>query len=127
MNIKGFFLVAAVGMSTLGATLFSAMSVSADSKPRDGSFGRRSGKRMERMAKELNLTPAQMTRLETIMKESRARSQKIRANQSLTAERKRAQMKAAREATRKRMIAVLTPPQRQKLAAMQQERRKQSR
>ena len=129
MNLKKLMVIAAIGASTLGTAAYTMHTATAQGgKPqgsqKNGQFrerGQRGKRMMERMEKELNLTSAQKARIQTIMKESRTKSQKIRENQSLSPEQKRAQMKSNREATMKRVNTVLTPQQRQKLASMRKE------
>jgi Spy/CpxP family protein refolding chaperone len=125
MKFNRLLFIAALGASTLGAT-FASQPVYAEGGKgtAKGTFeGRRGGRRdggrmMERMAKELNLSAGQKTKIQAIMKESRERGRKIRENKSLSEDQKRAKMRENREATRKRMDAVLTATQKKKLAVM---------
>jgi periplasmic protein CpxP/Spy len=86
--------------------------------------GRR-GRMGEKFAKELGLTEKQKASMQKVMKESRAKSEKIRNDKSLSEDQKRKKMMANREDTRKRMNAILTPKQRDKAKKMREEWRKE--
>ena len=129
MKINRLFLVAALGVSTLGVTQLGQPAF-AERSTKGTYEGRRGGPRgggrmMGKMAQELNLSASQKTKLQNIMKESRERGRKIRENTSLSEDQKRTRMRENRMATRKRMDAVLTSDQKKKLAAMRSKMRAQ--
>ena len=68
---------------------------------------RRRGRPIERLAKELKITPAQRAKIKPILAEETR------------------QIRAIRAATRTKLIAVLTPEQRKKMAAIQARERQQ--
>jgi Spy/CpxP family protein refolding chaperone len=63
----------------------------------------------------LNLTPDQKTKLEALVKEGKTKREAIWKNQSLTQDQKKQQMTALREEGRKKLAAILTKEQQQKL------------
>lgn len=65
--------------------------------------------------KALNLTPDQKTKLEALVKEGKQKREAIWKNQSLTQEQKQQQMQELRADGRKRLAAILTKEQQQKL------------
>jgi Spy/CpxP family protein refolding chaperone len=135
MNFNRLFLIAALGASTLsvsltGQTAFAENGAKGSNKGTyKGTYeGRRGGPRggarmMQRMADELKLTSSQKTKIQSIMRESRERGRKIRENKSLSEEQKRKKMFENRDATKKRMDAVLTSTQKKKLAEMRKQMR----
>jgi len=72
----------------------------------------------DKMAKELNLTADQQTKLKQLMEADRAKMKALHQDQSLTAEQKKQQSQALRETMKNDMNSVLTPEQQQKLASM---------
>lgn len=84
----------------MGALLSATMSGVAFGQPGMGREGRGPGRRLERMAQELNLTAAQKTQVSKIMEENRVEMQKLR------------------EKTKRRIAGVLNADQRKKLEEM---------
>ncbi len=70
------------------------------------------------VAQRLGLSDAQKAQLKNMRSQLAAAVQGIRANHALTAEQARAQIAAARKASREPMRAVLTPDQQTRLAQM---------
>jgi Spy/CpxP family protein refolding chaperone len=68
-----------------------------------------------RLARRLNLSPAQIGQARAIRASTHAAIAAIRANASLTKDQKRAQIHGLRVATRHQMDAVLTPVQQARL------------
>jgi len=66
---------------------------------------------------ELNLTPDQQAKIKVIREDSRKQLEALRANTSLSAEAKKAQMKEIFTATREKTRQLLTPEQRAKFDA----------
>jgi Spy/CpxP family protein refolding chaperone len=126
MNLKRLFLIVAVGASTVGIagqTVTGALADGGRPKAYSKQDGPRRGRMMDRMAQELKLTPSQKTRIQKIMDDSRARGHKIWEDKSLSNTQKRKKMSENREATHKRIDAVLTPDQRKKMNAMRAQMR----
>ena len=122
MNLKSHLRVGALmlGLSLCGGLLTSA----AHAAPGDGATkagkGQRGGMRggAMRMMKELNLTDAQKARLKPIMETQRDEMKKLREDTTLDRKAKMAKMKTLRDATEKKVDAVLTADQRKKLVAI---------
>jgi Spy/CpxP family protein refolding chaperone len=85
--------------------------------------GQQRGDRMQRMAKELNLTAAQKARLQPILENSRQQMKALRSNTSLSPEQKRTRMRAIHEATQTKIRSILTTDQRRKLDEMKRQRK----
>ncbi len=85
------------------------------------------GRRMEEMAKQLNLTPDQTTQLRAIMQEQRTKMEALRSDTSDTQRDRRKQMMAIHEEEVGKIHAILTPEQKTKYDAMQAEMRDQMR
>jgi Spy/CpxP family protein refolding chaperone len=81
------------------------------------------GKRMEWMAKQLNLTDDQKQQLKQHHEQERQQWQALRQDTSLTKEQKREKMKAMREQDQQFMDSILTADQKTKLAQLKQERK----
>lgn len=73
---------------------------------------------MQAVAQAIGLTNAQKAQMQAIMTQGYQQAFALHQNASLTPQAKQAKMMALQQATRKRMMAVLTPAQKQKLAAM---------
>jgi Spy/CpxP family protein refolding chaperone len=94
---------------------------------KDGHGGKRRGGRglsLERLSAQLNLSEAQKARLKPILEEARASRRALRMNESVPPEERRARMRAHMERTQARIMAVLTPAQKQKMLEMRREREK---
>jgi Spy/CpxP family protein refolding chaperone len=72
----------------------------------------------QRVAKELNLTADQQTKMKSIMESANQQERTIKQNQSLSQEDKHAQIKQLRDSTKSQISAILTPDQQQKFAQM---------
>jgi Spy/CpxP family protein refolding chaperone len=72
----------------------------------------------QRVAKELNLTADQQTKIKSIMQSSNQQMRTIEQNQSLSQQDKRAQINQLRDSTKTQISALLTPDQQQKFAQM---------
>jgi Spy/CpxP family protein refolding chaperone len=70
------------------------------------------------MAKELNLTADQQTKVKSIMESTHQQMRTIEQNQSLSKQDKQAQIKQLHESTKTQISALLTPDQQQKFAQM---------
>jgi Spy/CpxP family protein refolding chaperone len=76
----------------------------------------------ERMAKELNLTADQQTKMKSIMESTHQQMRAIEDNQSLSQQDKHAKIQALHESTKSQISAILTPEQQQKFAQMHEHR-----
>ena len=74
-------------------------------------------KRQRRPMSNLNLTPAQKTKMQAIMKDARAKREALRGNTTLAPAQKRAQMQAIAKDSMAKASAILTPAQLAKLKA----------
>jgi Spy/CpxP family protein refolding chaperone len=72
----------------------------------------------QRVAKELNLTADQQTKMKSIMQSANQQERTIKQNQSLSQDDKHAQIKQLRDSTKSQISAILTPDQQQKFAQM---------
>lgn len=75
-------------------------------------------KRMERLAKALDLTEEQKTKIKSILQNEKSQIKSVQEDTSLSAEQKQAKLEEDRKAARADMRAVLTPEQQKKLAAI---------
>ncbi len=73
---------------------------------------------MERMAQMLGLNASQKSKIMAIITAQRPQMQAVAGNKSLTQQQKMTKMRAMNEAGMKKVNAILTPAQRQKLAAI---------
>ncbi len=75
-----------------------------------------------RMLKELNLTESQTSRIKTIQADATIQRKAISGNSALTQDQKKSQMKTLAASTMSKMMAILTPEQKQTLQKMMTER-----
>ena len=127
MKIRKLLAVAAflsVGVSTLPLVLPAQAATKHPATSQQKSKSRQGAGRnaMEMVARRLNLTEKQKARIKPIVEQSLQRSQKVRADKSLSAEQKRAKTRAIRMETWKKVNPILTKAQRQELAEMLRER-----
>ena len=85
--------------------------------------GQRSGKRLKKLAAELNLTDAQKAQLKPILQSSRQQAEAIKNNATLSEAARKSQLKDLRKSNRSQMLTILTPAQRTQLKAMRQAKR----
>lgn len=78
---------------------------------------------LNRMTTELNLSPDQKAKVETILNDSKAKSDAVIAKYKGDREAAKPEMKAIKKETDKRISGVLTPEQNQKFAQMKEDRR----
>lgn len=88
-----------------------------------GMHGDHPGRRMDWLAKQLNLTDDQKTKLQPIFENEASQMRAVRDDTSLNPDQRRAKMKQIRESTRPQIDAVLTPEQQQKFQQLQEQRR----
>jgi protein CpxP len=80
-------------------------------------------RQLERMTRELNLTPDQVTQVKAINEAQRAQMMALRNDSTIPQEDKRGKMMAMRQETEGKIRAVLTEEQRPKYEAMLAEQR----
>jgi protein CpxP len=98
--------------------------------PRDGGpggRGRMDDRRIERMTKEVSLTPAQVTSIRAVEAESRAQSMALRQDTSVPQDQKREKMMAIRDAAQVKVRALLDDTQKVKFDAMEARMRERMR
>jgi Spy/CpxP family protein refolding chaperone len=83
-----------------------------------GGPGMMGGNPGERMAKELNLTADQQTKMKAIMESTHQQMSAIEKDQSLSQQDKHAKIQQLHESTKSQISAILTPDQQQKFAQM---------
>jgi len=94
--------------------------------------GPRGGARMmmgnpEQLAKDLNLTKDQQTKLKALSEKMQKQGETIRADKSLSEDQRRQKMMGVFQGYSQQMQAILTSEQKQKLQKMMEERMKQMR
>jgi Spy/CpxP family protein refolding chaperone len=81
--------------------------------------------RLDRMSKELNLTQEQKDKIRPLLEEQNKQMGELRNNTSLTPEQKRDKARVTMVETREKIVAVLTPEQKQKLVQHMNQMRQQ--
>jgi len=114
MKIKRLFLAATAATLLVSSSTF----VLAKAADNDGKFEKRIEHRIEKMKKKLNLTDQQVTQAKAIMEEAKPQMKAdFKAMKDAPKDQKetlRAQFKKDREATKEKLMAILTPDQRTK-------------
>jgi Spy/CpxP family protein refolding chaperone len=87
--------------------------------------GYRHRHRMQKLTKELNLTPDQQTKIKPIFQQARAQAKTIHQDTTLNQDQKRAKMKELHENTMAQLNGILTPEQQTQLKQLQEQRRAQ--
>jgi Spy/CpxP family protein refolding chaperone len=81
------------------------------------------GRRADMLKQNLNLTDDQTSQVKTIFEDSRTKMEALRSNSSLSQDDRRSQMMSFRKAENDKIDALLTPDQKTKYAALQQQMR----
>ena len=81
--------------------------------------------RLDRMSKELNLTQEQRDKIRPLLEEQDKQMGELRNNTSLTQEQKRDKARAMMMETHEKLVAVLTPEQKEKLKQHMDQMRQQ--
>ena len=81
------------------------------------------GARAEMLKKNLNLTDDQTSQVKTIFEDSRTKMEGVRSNSSLSQDDRRSQMMSIRKTENEKINALLTPDQKTKYAALQEQMR----
>ena len=79
--------------------------------------------RVEKMARFLNLSDNQKSRIGRILQDAQNQAQSMRGDKNITREQKQERRRNMRSQIQNRINAVLTPQQRDKMAQMQERRR----
>lgn len=126
--------LAVLGLSTVVGAGLSAQAAPASNSGLNGTNngqgagrgrhkGGRGGLNLRGMAQKLNLTAEQQTQITTILQSSRAQSQGVRQDSSLTEAQTQERVKAIHKASRDAVMNVLTPAQQTQLRQMMAQRR----
>lgn len=107
----------------VGSTLAFAPPSLAGAKHAGTGAGKHAGKRMAKMADELGLTDAQKAQIKPILMNAALKVRTVRQNTSLSPEARKAQLKDIRKSTKQQIAAILTPAQKQRLAATRHHRK----
>ena len=81
------------------------------------------GARADMMKKNLNLSDDQTSQVKGIFEDSRTKMEALRSNTSLSQDDRRSQMMSIHKAEQDKITALLTPDQKTKYAAMQEQMR----
>lgn len=81
------------------------------------------GKRADMLKQNLSLTDDQTSQVKTIFEDSRTKMEALRSNSSLSQDDRRSQMMSLRKAENDKIEALLTPDQKTKYAALQEQMR----
>lgn len=122
--------LAVLGLSTVLGTGISAQAAPGTNGAngeqgagRGGRKGGRGGMNLRGMAQKLNLSAAQQSQIKAIFESSRAQSQQIRGDASLTEAQQKERLKAVHKASRDAVMNVLTPAQKAQLQQMMAQKR----
>ncbi len=88
-----------------------------------GKMGKREGRGMDRMAKQLNLTDQQKDQIKSLRDETHQQVVAACQDKSLSQQQKADKVRDIRKSQHEKMMAVLTPEQQEKFKQMRQERR----
>jgi periplasmic protein CpxP/Spy len=81
--------------------------------------------RIDRMSKELNLTPEQKDKIRPLFEEQDKQMRELRSNTSLTPEQKRDKARTMMMETHDKVAAILTPEQKEKMKEHMEQMRQQ--
>ena len=88
-----------------------------------GAHGQKAGKRLQKLADELNLTDAQKAQLKPVLQNARQQTKALKDDATLSPEDRQAKLKALRKSTRQQTMAVLSPDQQAKLKSIRKAKR----
>ncbi len=91
--------------------------------PPGGRGGMDPGHRADMLKQNLSLTDDQTSQVKSIFEDSRTKMEALRSNSSLSQDDRRSQMMSLRKAENEKVEALLTPDQKTKYAAMQEQMR----
>ena len=125
LGVMALGAVAMIGETGFAAPVGNANGTRTERRGQKGERGQKATpqQRVERMARALNLSDNQKSRIVAILQDAKNQMQSQRGNKNLTREQKQERRRAMREQTKNRINAVLTPQQRDKMAQMQERRR----
>ncbi len=107
-----------LAVAALGLAAAVAAPTFAQTPTPPGQGRRHGGGRLQKLAESLGLSDAQKAQLRPILQSARQQTKAIQADTTLTPGARQAKMKSLRHSTRRQMLAILTPAQRQKLKTM---------
>ncbi len=110
--------------SLLALTFVLGLGTLSYAAPKNGAGkGAAKGNRIGKMVKELGLTDTQKTQLKTILADSKTQREALQANTALTVAQRQTQTRELQKATREKISDILTPEQKEKMAAMRKKER----
>ena len=121
---KTITLAALVAVGLLAGTALQAQDAPKD-KPAagPGGPGMRGGPNIDQIAKELNLTDEQKTKVKAALEERMQKAREVRQNNTLSSEDRKTKMKEIQDAFTAKMKEILTPEQFDKWQKQMQQRR----
>jgi len=130
MMVRSAVLVCGLGVAAVGAAFAQDQTPPPPPQgqmgaPPGGGRGRMMdpGNRADMLKKNLNLTDDQTSQVKSIFEDSRTKMEAVRSNSSLSQDDRRSQMMTIRKTENDKVNAVLTPDQKTKYAAMQEQMR----
>lgn len=120
------FLAPAVTLGLAAALAAPTLVQAAPTAPLSQAPGQGGG-RMQKMAAALGITEAQKAQMKPLIMSAGQQARAIQMNSSLTPQAKQAKLMDLSRSMNQRMMAILTPTQRQKLKAMRQQHAMQGR
>lgn len=116
-------IITALAALVVGSTLALTPPSLAGAKKAGAGAGQHAGKRLAKLADALGLTAAQKAQIRPIVTDAARKARAVRQDAGLSPEARKAQLKAIRKDSMRQMAAILTPEQKQKLAAMRHHRK----
>jgi Spy/CpxP family protein refolding chaperone len=107
-----------LALATLGLAVAAPTFAQIPTRTAPAQGHRHGGGRLQKLAAHLGLSDAQKAQLRPILQSARQQTKAIRADATLTPAARQAKMKDLHRSTRRQMLAILTPEQRQKLKTM---------
>jgi periplasmic protein CpxP/Spy len=119
LMLSSLLLLAASWAAALKKGTVEVKSASSIQQPMQGQFGSGTTRRVERLAKQLNLTSDQQAKVQGILEQKQGSMQKLRQDSSLSQQDRRAKMTDIHSATETQIHTLLTGNQQQKCDQMQ--------
>src|SRR5580658_11192536 len=130
MMVRSAVLVCGLGVAAVGTAFAQDQApppppagTAMQGPPRGGRGGMDPGHRADMLKQNLSLTDDQTSQVKTIFEDSRTKMEALRSNSSLSQDDRRSQMMSIRKAENDKVNALLTPDQKTKYAAMQEQMR----
>ncbi|MBW3635212.1 MAG: Spy/CpxP family protein refolding chaperone [Armatimonadetes bacterium] len=109
--------------SLLALTFVLGLGTLSYAAPKNGEGKGAKGNRIGKMVKELGLTDTQKTQLKAILADAKTQREALKANTALTTAQRQTQTSELQKATREKIVALLTPEQKEKMVAMRKKER----